>query len=298
MSDLCVRPLGDNEDAHWFTAAPPGPARDGSQEVARERLAARSQADPRSFLLAWRGEEAVARLRGVLRSPPLFVVHEFHVREAEQADAAARAFAEYLRPSIQEEEGALLSLEDPARTAFNAALLQRGFVLDKQKVFVERSLADLAATVEPSCTYRSLVEIGERTFVDVMTKAALGDPFEDVADRDAQSDFRELVAYAGTCFDARTWKVAYIDGVAAGVLLPQVYEGSPHEGTLFYVGVCPDFRGRGLGTHLHAQGLSDLAACGVTHYVGSTDTRNVPMMRVFERNDCRQTGTQLFYKTS
>ena len=42
-------------------------------------------------------------------------------------------------------------------------------------------------------------------------------------------------------------------------------------------------------------GLHELAARGCTRYVGSTDERNPAMVRIFERNGARATGTQSFY---
>jgi hypothetical protein len=47
---------------------------------------------------------------------------------------------------------------------------------------------------------------------------------------------------------------------------------------------------------LHAAGLEFLARNGIQHYVGSTDSRNMPMLAVFAANGCRSTGSQLFYK--
>jgi ribosomal protein S18 acetylase RimI-like enzyme len=54
--------------------------------------------------------------------------------------------------------------------------------------------------------------------------------------------------------------------------------GVTGQGTLFYVAVLPAFRGRGYGRALHAGGLAMLAERGVTRYVGSTDTRNDPIL--------------------
>ena len=86
-----------------------------------------------------------------------------------------------------------------------------------------------------------------------------------------------------------------LEGEAVGVVLPQEFSDSEAEGTLFYVAVLPAFRGRGYGRALHATGLAMLAERGVTRYIGSTDTRNKPMLKVFEANGCPQTATQLFY---
>jgi ribosomal protein S18 acetylase RimI-like enzyme len=129
-----------------------------------------------------------------------------------------------------------------------------------------------------------------------MAEAAEGDPFEDVEGRDHDADFQELVDMAGERYDPESWFVALIEGEVVGVLLPQVFPDAESEGTLFYVAVLPQFRGRGFGRALHASGLSMLAGRGAEKYVGSTDMRNEPMLRIFEANGCLRTTTQFFYK--
>ncbi|MFH1864364.1 MAG: GNAT family N-acetyltransferase [Candidatus Eisenbacteria bacterium] len=108
-------------------------------------------------------------------------------------------------------------------------------------------------------------------------------------DRPGSSEVNDALERAG-------WALAQVDGETVGVVLPQEFPDHDGEGTLFYVAVLPAFRGRGHGRALHAAGLAMLAERGVTRYVGSTDTRNGPMLKIFEANGCSQTGTQLFYR--
>ncbi|MCK4511219.1 GNAT family N-acetyltransferase, partial [bacterium] len=166
----------------------------------------------------------------------------------------------------------------------------------KKKAFVARGLKGELPERGVDFTFRSLFEVGKPAFLRTMTEAAQGDPFEDVADGDSEADFNELVEGAGDRFDPASWMLAHLGDDVVGVVLPQEFPGSDREGTLFYVAVLPAFRGRGYGRALHASGLSMLAERGVTRYVGSTDTRNGPMLKVFEANGCPQTGTQLFYR--
>jgi GNAT superfamily N-acetyltransferase len=129
-----------------------------------------------------------------------------------------------------------------------------------------------------------------------MAPASEGDPFEDDSSRDPRAEFRELTSFAGAAFDPTWWRVAYLDRDPIGVVLPQTFSNRKNEGTLFYVAVLPEFRGRGFGRILHASGLAFLAERGVTRYIGSTDARNLPMISVFRANGCEQTGRQLFYR--
>jgi hypothetical protein len=61
---------------------------------------------------------------------------------------------------------------------------------------------------------------------------------------------------------------------------------SSDTGTLLYIGLAPEHRGRGLGRLLHAQALASLKAAGASSYEDATAASNLPMRRVFERNGC------------
>lgn len=155
-------------------------------------------------------------------------------------------------------------------------------------VFARRSLLDLddppVAPMEWS--FRSLAAMGEEAFATALLRASEGDPFETSTPASALADLREMRAFAETAFDATTWVIVSDDEGEVGVLLPQPYPDEPDRGTLFYVGVFPERRGRGLGTMLHRHGLGLLRGRGVTRYLGSTDVDNAPMLAVFLRNGC------------
>jgi RimJ/RimL family protein N-acetyltransferase len=258
-------------------------------------LASRAAADPREFFIALRGDEPIARLRGVVRSPTLYVLRELVARDDVDFDPAALALVECLQRSFSGADTELLAWGGADTEPVNDALARAGCVLIKTKCFVERSLVGYVSRQPALFAYRTLETVGEDEFIAIMARAAVGDPFEDVTQSNPREDFNELVAYAGKAFDPVRWRVAYLDDEPVGVVLPQPYPKSPLEGTLFYVAVLPSFRGRGYGTGLHAAGLAFLAEQGLTRYVGSTDVRNTAMMRAFERNGCKVTGTQFFF---
>lgn len=91
-------------------------------------------------------------------------------------------------------------------------------------------------------------------------------------------------------------RVFYIEGKAVGVSIPHIEPGMPGEGRLFYFGILPEARGRGLGPLLHENALSMLKDIGANYYVGSTHMANVAMQRVFERNGCSvRSYTESYY---
>ena len=294
MPPILVRPLSRGEGQIWLGLNL------SAREVAaglpdlEERLK-RGRPDERSFLLAFRGDRCVGRLEGAFVTPTVYALREILAADVVRASEIERALCEHLRPSFARERVTVLTWEAKESAQLNAALARAGFRVAKRKVFVERSAAGYRSPYVDPFLYGSLEAVGRDAFVRVLARAAEGDPFEDRPDRDPEREFQELVDYAGSRFDPVAWMVASLDGETVGVVLPQVFEGSGDEGTLFYVGVLPAFRGRGYGRVLHAAGLESLARRGVTKYVGSTDERNAAMLAVFAANGCARTGVQLFH---
>lgn len=288
-----VRPLGRSERERWTGLAgalslPPEDPAALEAEMAEE--------DERCFLIALDEGECVARMRGRFLNSELFLIREMRVADGLDMSVARKAFASFLLASFSGDRTEILSSDREEFRATNAALKEAGFVVGREKAFVAREIAGYRSPYVDGCAYRTLAEIGEDRFVEIMTEASRGDPFEDAVTRDPMRDFRDLIDYAGEMFDPTWWRVAFLEGAPAGVVLPQAFTGSTREGTLFYVGVLEDFRGQGLGRTLHAGGLEFLADRGITRYVGSTDRRNLPMLAVFAANGCQQTRTQFFYK--
>ena len=300
MGELEVRELRSGEESLWlgFDAEGEPGTDDESEKLAefRSLFEERSSRDPRSFLVALDGPRAAGRLKGLFLSDKLYFVQELHCAEGLPCSVVEDALARFLGDSFSRDGIGILSWDRTKNAEINAALERAGFLVEKKKAFVARNLKGDLPRPGTHFVFQTLAEVGKPEFLRTMTEAAAGDPFEDMAGRDPEADFRELTDAAGGRFDPAAWMLAQVRGHVVGVVLPQEYPGDDREGTIFYVAVLPAFRGRGYGRALHASGLSMLAERGVTRYVGSTDTRNVPMLRVFEANGCPQTGTQLFYR--
>ncbi|SDN87889.1 hypothetical protein SAMN05518871_10886 [Psychrobacillus sp. OK028] len=76
------------------------------------------------------------------------------------------------------------------------------------------------------------------------------------------------------------------NGMNSGISIPHIEEGTTDEGRMFYFGVVPEQRGKGYGKLFHAVTLELLKPLGAKIYVGSTDTGNAPMRKIFETNGC------------
>lgn len=293
---LRVEPLAIGQENRWLDF--------NDDDSFRDKLLgilATPNRDKREFLLVYDGDQCIGRLRGAALTPTTFMIRGFAATDENRQNEVTQALGTWLYDSFSADNGTITSWEtsDPEGTmvrAINTMLEQAGFREHRRKIFVRKELDGYTSPYNDPFTYRTLHEIGRNAFIAAMTTASEGDMFEE-EERNPEREFDELIEYAGSAFDPHHWRMALLDGVPAGVVLPQPYHDAPHKGTLFYIGVLPAFRGRGFGKILHAAGLEYLARLPVATYVGSTDTRNTAMAAVFQRNGCVVSDDiQLFYK--
>ena len=76
------------------------------------------------------------------------------------------------------------------------------------------------------------------------------------------------------------------EGEPVGISIPHIESGTREEGRVFYFGILPKWRRKGIGKVCHQQTLDALKEFGATYYVGSTDAANDAMIRIFEKNGC------------
>jgi ribosomal protein S18 acetylase RimI-like enzyme len=116
-----------------------------------------------------------------------------------------------------------------------------------------------------------------------------GSASRDVGDEPAWDKLTGWTEHADEALNLKNWLLAYRDGKLAGAVFAQRYFDKPEEGSIFFIGLTPEFRGKGLAKILHAKGLELLSNEGCTGYVGSTDIQNTAMIAVFKANDCTLT---------
>ncbi len=288
---LVAHPMASGQESLWLQCGP--------DSVDRDALAfqlASAQHKPHEFLLFFDGNRVVGRMRGEALTPKLYTIREINTHPNTPDEAVARALTSYLYHLFQADDIRILMWQESHTALVGTMLAQSGFVVHRTKQFVERRIDNYTSPYRSPFTYRTLADAGRQEFLDVMTEAAKGDPFPE-NEFDPEKEFDELVAcYTGPTFDPANWRIAMLDGVAAGVVLPQPHDDAPQKGTLLYIAMLPAFRNRGLGKILHAAGMERLAYLGVHTYQGSTDARNTPMQTIFERNGCTTVGIQLFYR--
>jgi len=81
-----------------------------------------------------------------------------------------------------------------------------------------------------------------------------------------------------------------------GMAIPHIEMETEDEGRLFYFGVVPEFRGKGLGKRMHRKALDLLKEMHASYYVGSTDEANLSMIGIFKQNGCKPRDRKGIYR--
>lgn len=162
-----------------------------------------------------------------------------------------------------------------------------------EKQYARRSIAGFRSPYEDPFQYTSITHIDSYAeivaVVQQLQDESLG---RDMHDEDAKTKFEGMIEFAGSAYSPESWMIVRDGDRTVGAVFAQRYWDKLEEGSLFVVGLTPEYRGKGYGKILHAKGLELLAAQGVEEYVGSTDIHNIPMIRVFEANGCRLTAVR------
>jgi ribosomal protein S18 acetylase RimI-like enzyme len=253
--------------------------------VARAALwAPAGQTVPTDFVLIdgdW-GEEGLASGHALLAR-----LHEL------ARDLGAEALTHHVddppaAPQYQEDEEARIRL-----------LEQSGYALLRDGLRWRYSSTSSQAPRDPSLAFRSLGEVGDEAFV-----AAIASTYEGTRDSwlmrsieeegalgAARADFTDAQAIE---YEPDWWELAYLDDDAlAGVIMAA---RNPSSAVVWYVGVVPEARGRGLARQLVRRGTERLLAAGADEIRGDCDRGNLGMVKGFERAGYEQFARRRSYR--
>jgi RimJ/RimL family protein N-acetyltransferase len=170
-----------------------------------------------------------------------------------------------------------------------------GFKIKYSKILFEKNLEEHTYPIDDIFEYKSIEEIGLNKYLEVFKKVVDDDPEREVAH---EVFFYDMIELAEEKFDPRNWKVVVLDKRYIGIISPQIYPDNEKLGSVYYLGLIPEARNKGYGKIIHSKCLDILKELGAKKYIGSTNTNNEPMCRVFESNGCKKLLKRIVYITN
>ena len=171
MRTIDVHALEYGEETHWLRVESASePSREDAQRI-RGLLAKTGGEEARCLLLAVENGRPVGRLEGTFLNPKLYFIRELLASGRADRDAVGAALTGFLGASFAADGTEVLSWDRADAAHVNAALERAGFVVNREKVFVQRDLTALGAPGEDPFVYRSLAEIGEELFMGLIDEA-------------------------------------------------------------------------------------------------------------------------------
>ena len=152
----------------------------------------------------------------------------------------------------------------------------------------ELAAAGSQVNVPTRLQFKSLAEVGEVRFCELIQQATAGTPDRGIQQLIEQVGLEQFVIDSNHMLAAEHdvlddwWCVAFSADKPIGFIQPVQFKNST-EGNIAYLGVLPDMRGNGYGFDLLAAGTAKLLEAGIELIIGRTDTDNIPMQRTFEK---------------
>jgi ribosomal protein S18 acetylase RimI-like enzyme len=256
-----------------------------------------------AHLVAERASRIVGRMESVLNEPYSAVLTPPIVRDGENVKKIARLLiSESLRTAVSIGAGQIeLILESHLPYLEMAAdvVQQLRFERTFEKALYIRAVASFSQRNSAQLQYyRSVAETGSSAAISVIGEILSAPLNRSEIGAEAGSMFEELVEHCrrGSVFHPEDWHVAYHDDRPIGIVMPALTDLATHRATILFVGVTPDFRGRGLGLGLTLKGLETIARRSPTGFIDSTDVKNVPMRKILERLGYQLNAIQHYFR--
>lgn len=158
---------------------------------------------------------------------------------------------------------------------------------------------DDGADVGPTALeLRTLEQVGDDYYAEILSRV-----IEDGPDREANwySNLMPPGAWGAVMVgfaqpeDRRSWVVAFDDGEVVGQVAVSAFDPDYGDGTIAWIGVLPEHRGRGVGSRLLREAQRIARSRGFGSMLSDTDTLNVAMQRTFVRTGHRQTEWHVWH---
>jgi ribosomal protein S18 acetylase RimI-like enzyme len=219
-----------------------------------------------------------------------FLVDRLFIHE-DDAAWIVPPLARALRTAFPGQRVELLLPLEPALAGLHAALPAGGFERLHTATQVERQLVDLPCG-EPAFDLVPYAQLGRRAFARLLDETGADGTLAALRLTGAQlmGDLLEQTRDADGGFQPAGWMAARLDGRLVGAVIGLLHPGAGRRGSLGFLGLRPELRGRGLGHALFADALAMLAEAGVEHYVDTVADDNPAMQRVALAQGCAPTA--------
>jgi hypothetical protein len=180
-------------------------------------------------------------------------------------------------------------------------LTNSGFQLLRATSRWTRSASDPVPELSTRLSFSPISKTGEGAFLSAMERVGTA-----AKDRYAMAERQRIGAATATrvLFDKLRemewkpdwWELAIDNaGDLVGLIMPTL---GPTMGTIGYIGVVPEHRGRGYVNDLLARGTATLMRCNAPVLRADTDLENVPMAAAFARGGWHALGTRREFETA
>jgi GNAT superfamily N-acetyltransferase len=174
--------------------------------------------------------------------------------------------------------------------AYERALREHGFRSAGDRVEFRSPIGELDLEQRRALRWRSysgeLRDELARVFLLCNTDSS--DAFDDPL-----KEFAELCTDCEVDAHPGRLQLGYDDGAPVGLFFAYTVG---EWGTVPFMGVVPDMRGRGFGADVHAKAVSQLATEGATTYHDGTSCANLAMVRLFEKMGCTKLSEMREFK--
>jgi ribosomal protein S18 acetylase RimI-like enzyme len=244
---------------------------------------------PEAHLVAERAGRIVGRIESMLNEPHLAVLIDPIVCDGEDVDAVLRVLIgeglNVARSIGAAQIEAILESYLPYLEQADALITEFGFRRSFEKALYTCDLAAFSSGVSgQSVEFRSIAEAGDAAAISVIgevLKTPLNRSDMDIAPLSMFEELKDLCR-RNDVFHPEDWLIAYQRNREIGIVMPALTDRVTRRGTILFVGVIPEARGRGLGLALTLKGLQTIALRTPTALLDSTDVQNLPMRKILE----------------
>ncbi|MDD2716818.1 MAG: GNAT family N-acetyltransferase [Candidatus Wallbacteria bacterium] len=252
------------------------------------------KSDQMCFLAAFVGKKLVGKLQGIPCGLERYYVQSLKIAERADFECTSGELISHLQKSLSCKEIMALS-ETVAPGPMDRLLLERGFQIMIERIFVEREIIDYRSPFDDPFTYKSMDEVGRDLMIQVFTEGMLMGEIREInkvrskgQPPDFSDEFEQMIEEVGRPMAEKMWRLAFLGEEPVGMVLPSLYRSNPDCGKTEFICIRPAHAGKGYGVILHAYSLEQLSRAGAKKYSDSTDSIKRPMLAVFEKNGCHK----------